>query len=134
MLAPFQLLLPRSRNNSNLQCFLSCLSISQFPSDFLSPQAFRSLMAPPKMVAEYAKSNRSSCKECSKQIPSASLRLGLVSRDARGFEATKWHHLDCFSRDSQTIFDAEKIKGFSSLKVGCLGTSFSGLVLFLEFD
>eukprot|EP00268_Persea_americana_P000289 TRINITY_DN1010_c0_g1_i2.p1 TRINITY_DN1010_c0_g1~~TRINITY_DN1010_c0_g1_i2.p1 ORF type:complete len:372 (+),score=85.55 TRINITY_DN1010_c0_g1_i2:144-1259(+) len=116
MLASFQLLLPQSPNSSNLQFFLTCPSISPFPSDFLSPQAFRSLMAPPKIVAEYAKSNRSSCKECSKQIPSASLRLGLVSRDARGFEATKWHHLDCFSRDSQTIFDAEKIQGFSSLK------------------
>ncbi|KAK3016978.1 hypothetical protein RJ639_005343, partial [Escallonia herrerae] len=44
-------------------------------------------MSPPtKVVAEYAKSNRSSCKTCAKAIASKELRLGSVSRDSRGFD------------------------------------------------
>lgn len=73
-------------------------------------------MASAKIVAEYAKSSRSSCKNCSKPIPADSLRLGLVSRDARGFDVTKWHHLNCFPMNTQPIADAEKLKGFSTLK------------------
>ncbi|CAA7402691.1 unnamed protein product [Spirodela intermedia] len=52
-------------------------------------------MATEKMVAEYAKSGRSSCKGCGKNIPVRTLRLGLTSKDPRGFEMVKWHHLDC---------------------------------------
>lgn len=71
-----------------------------------------------KIVAEYAKSGRSSCKKCSKSIASSSLRLGLVSKDPRGFDMTKWHHFNCFPfTDSNPISSAEAITGFSSLKV-----------------
>ncbi|KAL6577648.1 hypothetical protein OROMI_009976 [Orobanche minor] len=49
-----------------------------------------------KIIAEYAKSGRSSCKKCSKAIASKTLRLGSVSKDPRGFGMTKWHHLGCF--------------------------------------
>lgn len=70
-----------------------------------------------KIVAEYAKSNRSSCKKCSKTIAVQHLRLGLASRDARGFNVTKWHHLDCFSFGSDSVASAEAIKGFDSLRV-----------------
>ncbi|XP_022877374.1 polynucleotide 3'-phosphatase ZDP isoform X2 [Olea europaea var. sylvestris] len=70
-----------------------------------------------KIVAEYAKSGRSSCKKCSKSIASSSLRLGLVSKDPRGFDMTKWHHFNCFPfTDSNAISSAEAITGFSSLK------------------
>ncbi|KAM6550332.1 hypothetical protein CsatB_000140 [Cannabis sativa] len=76
-----------------------------------------SIMAPStKIVAEYAKSNRSSCKKCSNTIDSKSLRLGLVSRDSRGFDMTKWHHLGCFSFGSELPLSAEEIKGFDALK------------------
>uniref|UniRef100_A0A5B6YQM8 PARP-type domain-containing protein n=1 Tax=Davidia involucrata TaxID=16924 RepID=A0A5B6YQM8_DAVIN len=75
-----------------------------------------SSMASSKVVAEYAKSNRSSCKKCAKKIAADALRLGLVSRDSRGFDMTKWHHLDCFPMNSESIASAEEIKGFSSLK------------------
>ncbi|KAF3434313.1 hypothetical protein FNV43_RR25416 [Rhamnella rubrinervis] len=71
-----------------------------------------------KIVAEYAKSNRSSCKKCSKTIAVRDLRLGLVSRDARGFDATKWHHLDCFSFGSYSVASTEAIKGFDALRSG----------------
>ncbi|KAG5546106.1 hypothetical protein RHGRI_018323 [Rhododendron griersonianum] len=48
-----------------------------------------------KVVAEYAKSARSSCKKCDKKIDTNTLRLGSVTRDKRrGFDMTKWHHLD----------------------------------------
>lgn len=70
-----------------------------------------------KIVAEYAKSNRSSCKKCSNTIDSKTLRLGLVTRDARGFDITKWHHLGCFSFASESLASAQEIKGFDSLEV-----------------
>ncbi|KAL2247462.1 UNVERIFIED_CONTAM: Polynucleotide 3'-phosphatase ZDP [Sesamum indicum] len=77
-----------------------------------------SAMSSTKIVAEYAKSGRSSCKKCSKAIASSSLRLGLVSKDPRGFDMTKWHHLDCFPfNNSDSVSSAEAIAGFSSLKV-----------------
>ncbi|PPS02563.1 hypothetical protein GOBAR_AA18114 [Gossypium barbadense] len=66
-----------------------------------------------KIVAEYAKSGRSSCKKCGKTITAQALRLGLVTRDARGFDMTKWHHLDCFH---EKIDSLDVIKGFDSLK------------------
>ena len=74
-----------------------------------------------KVVVEYAKSNRSSCKICSKTITANAVRLGLVTRDARGFDMTKWHHVHCFPAGSKSISSAEMIGGFSSLKVWKLG-------------
>ncbi|KAH9779007.1 polynucleotide 3'-phosphatase ZDP [Citrus sinensis] len=71
---------------------------------------------PPKVVAEYAKSNRSSCKKCSKTIAANALRLGSVTRDSRGFDMTKWHHVDCFPIVSEPIDSADSIQGFSSLQ------------------
>ncbi|XP_078431210.1 phosphoesterase isoform X2 [Wolffia australiana] len=71
-------------------------------------------MASVKIVAEYAKSGRSSCKICGKIISVTNLRLGLSIRDPRGFESVKWHHLSCFSVP-QTFTGVEKIKGFQSL-------------------
>ncbi|XP_057958599.1 polynucleotide 3'-phosphatase ZDP [Malania oleifera] len=75
-----------------------------------------SSMASPNVVVEYAKSNRSSCKKCSKAISANALRLGLRSKDPRGFDMTKWHHLDCFPRGLESITSVEAIKGFSALK------------------
>ncbi|WCJ28434.1 Poly [ADP-ribose] polymerase 1 [Euphorbia peplus] len=66
-----------------------------------------------QVVAEYAKSKMSSCKKCSEFIEAKSLRLGLVSRDPRGFDLTKWHHLGCFS---DKVGSPEEILGFASLK------------------
>lgn len=81
-------------------------------------------MAPPrssssssKILAEYAKSNRSSCKKCTKKIDANALRLALVTKDNRGYDLVKWHHLDCFPVDSKLLDSPEAIEGFSSLKV-----------------
>ncbi|KAL1363360.1 hypothetical protein AAHE18_03G143600 [Arachis hypogaea] len=72
------------------------------------------------MLAEYAKSNRSTCKACSKAIESKALRLGVVAKGKGGFDITKWHHLDCFPfpSDSESLLASpeDAIKGFSSLK------------------
>ncbi|XP_026379968.1 polynucleotide 3'-phosphatase ZDP isoform X1 [Papaver somniferum] len=79
------------------------------------------MATPTKIIAEYAKSNRSSCKKCSNSISANSLRLGLYSKDPRGYDVTKWHHLNCFPSDSlQPIIhgSAQSIQGFSSLKIG----------------
>jgi bifunctional polynucleotide phosphatase/kinase len=69
------------------------------------------------VVAEYAKSDRSSCKGCAKTIVKKALRVGIVSRDARGFDMTKWHHLECFPVGTASIGSAETIKGFEALQV-----------------
>ena len=69
-----------------------------------------------KIVAEYAKSNRSTCKNCSKTIPAKALRLGFVSRDGRGFDMTRWFHSDCASFGSDPVSSADKINGFALLK------------------
>ncbi|KAL6577647.1 hypothetical protein OROMI_009975 [Orobanche minor] len=75
------------------------------------------LAASVKIIAEYAKSGRSSCKKCSKAIASKTLRLGSVSKDPRGFDMTKWHHLGCFLFSNlHSVSSAEAITGFSSLK------------------
>lgn len=86
---------------------------------FLKPPTMppRASSSSTKVFAEYAKSNRSSCKKCSKTIAVQALRLGLVSRDARGFDVTKWHHLGCFSFGPYSLASVEAIKGFDSLKV-----------------
>ncbi|KAL9659787.1 hypothetical protein QQ045_024596 [Rhodiola kirilowii] len=74
--------------------------------------------APAKVVAEYAKSGRSSCKNCTKGIEAKALRLGLVSKDVRrGFDVTKWYHLDCFKEGLEMTTSVEKINGFDSLKM-----------------
>ncbi|KAK9077447.1 hypothetical protein SSX86_005784 [Deinandra increscens subsp. villosa] len=69
-----------------------------------------------KIVAEYAKSGKSSCKKCSEKIESKSLRLGLSSWDPRGFENTKWHHLECFCLLDKDLVSPESIEGFLELK------------------
>ena len=75
--------------------------------------------APEKMpiIAEYAKSNRSSCKACSKSIASKTLRLGLIRKGPGGFDMTRWHHLNCFPTESESIASVDDIKGLSALEV-----------------
>jgi hypothetical protein len=43
--------------------------------------------------------------------------VGIVSRDARGFDMTKWHHLECFPVGTASVGSAETIKGFETLQV-----------------
>ena len=69
------------------------------------------------IVAEYAKSNRSSCKACSKAIASKTLRVGLISKGPGGFDMTRWHHLECFPADSVSIDSVDDVKGLSALEV-----------------
>ncbi|XP_019249487.1 PREDICTED: polynucleotide 3'-phosphatase ZDP isoform X2 [Nicotiana attenuata] len=89
------------KNNSNPKYLLL----------FLSPMASSA-----KVTVEYAKSGRSSCKKCDNKIPVKSVRLGLVTKHAQGFDQTKWHHIDCFPFNSDFVSSAEDITGFSSLQ------------------
>ncbi|KAJ4780716.1 Poly [ADP-ribose] polymerase 1 [Rhynchospora pubera] len=73
-------------------------------------------MAPTKVVAEYAKSGRSTCKGCQKAIGSGTLRVGSSGKGPGGFDMTKWYHLDCFPTESNPIGSVEDIKGVASLK------------------
>ncbi|KAH9310588.1 hypothetical protein KI387_025623, partial [Taxus chinensis] len=68
----------------------------------------------PIVQAEYAKSARAACKKCGNSIAKGSLRLGVASKAAGGFDMTRWYHQQCFKAD---ITAAESIKGFSLLKV-----------------
>ncbi|XP_078151751.1 phosphoesterase isoform X3 [Carex rostrata] len=73
-------------------------------------------MAPTKVVTEYAKSGRSTCKVCGKGIGSGSLRIGSSGKGPQGFDVTKWYHLDCFPVKSNPIGSVEDIVGVTSLK------------------
>ncbi|KAK9147352.1 hypothetical protein Scep_006109 [Stephania cephalantha] len=99
--------LPQSRPSSIRLFVLRCSS---------SQSSMAASSSTKKIVAEYAKSGRSACKKCGESISASALRLGLVSRDARGFDMTKWHHLSCCPMDSKSIGSAEKINGFALLK------------------
>ncbi|RWW51848.1 hypothetical protein BHE74_00041771, partial [Ensete ventricosum] len=97
-------------------------SLSSFPpfcrkANLLLIPASRPLMAPTKVVAEYAKSGRSACNSCSKAIAAGALRLGSSSKGPRGFDLVRWFHVDCFPTASLALAAADEIVGFSSLKV-----------------
>ncbi|KAF3772799.1 Polynucleotide 3'-phosphatase [Nymphaea thermarum] len=91
-----------------------CLLLPSFSFLCCRPRNRRPSSMASKIVAEYAKSARSSCKKCGVSISKDELRLGVVSRDTRGFDVTKWHHFQCFPSGLTTT--AEKIGGFVSLK------------------
>lgn len=100
-------------------------NLSSFSSHSLNPKHFSRIfvqypppMAPSsvKIIAEYAKSNKSKCKNCSKTILVKTLRLGFVSRDGRGFDMTRWFHPDCASFGSDPVCSAEEINGFELLE------------------
>ncbi|KAG1367725.1 polynucleotide 3'-phosphatase ZDP [Cocos nucifera] len=125
LLFPYLSILARSPGISTLHLSVLAKSpkISTLPflaaRARLPPLAFASLspMAPPpKVVGEYAKSGRSSCKNCGKAIAAGSLRVGSSSKDPRGFDHVKWYHLDCFPARDHPLAAAEEILGFSSLK------------------
>ncbi|XP_014493395.1 polynucleotide 3'-phosphatase ZDP isoform X3 [Vigna radiata var. radiata] len=100
---------------SNLPPLLLSVSAAASPSGSRNPPPL--LMASrDSMVAEYAKSNRSSCKACSKAIEKKSLRLALVSKGNGPYDVFKWHHLHCFPVASHSPSSPQAIKGFSSLK------------------
>ncbi|KAG2396736.1 Polynucleotide 3'-phosphatase [Vigna angularis] len=100
---------------SNLSPLLLSVSAAASPSGNRNPPPL--LMAPrDSMVAEYAKSNRASCKACSKAIEGKSLRLALVSKGNGPYDVVKWHHLHCFPVASHSPSSPQAIKGFSSLK------------------
>ncbi|CAM0882825.1 unnamed protein product [Alopecurus aequalis] len=65
---------------------------------------------------EYAKSGRSSCKECSAAIAKGALRLGASARDPRGYDSTKWYHVACFPASSHPLGPVDKVQGFDSIK------------------
>ncbi|XP_018486495.2 polynucleotide 3'-phosphatase ZDP isoform X2 [Raphanus sativus] len=92
--------------------------ITHLATDDVSGEKIKETKGSSKVIAEYAKSSRSSCKKCSQTIAAKELRLGLVTRDSRGFDMTKWHHLACFPVDSDPVDSVEDIGGFSSLQSG----------------
>ncbi|QCD86126.1 polynucleotide 3'-phosphatase ZDP isoform X1 [Vigna unguiculata] len=99
---------------SKLPPFLLSVSAAASPSGNRNPPPL--LMAPrDSMVAEYAKSNRSLCKACSKAIGGKTLRLALVSKGSP-YDVVKWHHLHCFPVASHSPPSPQAIKGFSTLK------------------
>uniref|UniRef100_A0ACD5VVF0 Uncharacterized protein n=1 Tax=Avena sativa TaxID=4498 RepID=A0ACD5VVF0_AVESA len=65
---------------------------------------------------QYAKSARSTCKDCSVNIAKGTLRLGVSAHDPRGWDSTKWYHVACFPASSHPLGPVEKLNGFDSIK------------------
>ncbi|KAL2985336.1 hypothetical protein AAZX31_12G145600 [Glycine max] len=105
----------RLRNFPNPIPFL--LSVSVAAS--LPPLRNRSpsqMAARESMMADYAKSGKSSCRACSQKIEAKALRLASVSKGNGPYDIVKWHHLRCFPLSSHSHSSPESIRGFSSLK------------------
>ncbi|XP_068088920.1 poly [ADP-ribose] polymerase 1 isoform X2 [Hyperolius riggenbachi] len=74
--------------------------------------------------AEYAKSNRSTCKGCNMKIEKDSIRLSKKSVDVERPQLgliDRWYHMDCFVSQREAlgflpIYSASDMKGFSILK------------------
>ncbi|XP_018423552.1 PREDICTED: poly [ADP-ribose] polymerase 1 [Nanorana parkeri] len=75
-------------------------------------------------AAEYAKSNRSTCKGCEQKIEKGQIRLSKKSLDVERPQLgmiDRWYHPDCFvSRREElgflSMYSASQMKGFSILK------------------
>nr|CAB3474182.1 unnamed protein product [Digitaria exilis] len=68
------------------------------------------------LSVEYAKSGRSVCKGCNENIVKGALRVGSSFHDPRGFDQTKWYHVECFPASSYPVFVVENLKGFDIIK------------------
>ncbi|VDO16496.1 unnamed protein product [Rodentolepis nana] len=69
-----------------------------------------------KFQAEYAKSNRSSCRACKNSIGMGSLRIGaLVQSYAFDGKMTLWYHYSCFFKKTK-VLQTSDIKNFDNLK------------------
>nr|CDS27075.1 poly (ADP ribose) polymerase 1 [Hymenolepis microstoma] len=69
-----------------------------------------------KYQAEYAKSNRSSCRACKNTIGMGSLRMGaLVQSYIFDGKMTLWYHYSCFFKKTK-VLQTSDIKNFDNLK------------------
>ncbi|EDO46812.1 predicted protein, partial [Nematostella vectensis] len=74
----------------------------------------------PDLLAEYAKSSRSTCKHCDEQIVKGELRLAKVMDGEKYGPVPKWHHVPCFLKampdlDISGILTAQHFTGFQKL-------------------
>jgi bifunctional polynucleotide phosphatase/kinase len=65
------------------------------------------------MAAEYAKSAKSSCKGCSKNIGKNVLRLGFPGK--ANFGATAWYHYECIWTDFENLKSIDTSKSLKSI-------------------
>ncbi|VDL18528.1 unnamed protein product [Hymenolepis diminuta] len=69
-----------------------------------------------KYQAEYAKSNRSTCRACKNTIGMGSLRMGaLVQSHIFDGKMTLWYHYNCFFKKTR-VLQTNDIKNFDNLK------------------
>lgn len=74
--------------------------------------------------ADYAKSAKSSCKECSKSIEKDKLRVGFIGKANFGVASTAWCHFECFEKLPKESFSGvhgtdalpSLVDGFDKLK------------------
>jgi len=71
------------------------------------------------VCVEYAKSDRSACRECVQKIEKGKIRMSFqVDNPARGPSIPAWFYPPCFFKDvSITDADLKKLKGFSDMKL-----------------
>ncbi|KAI9208208.1 poly polymerase catalytic domain-containing protein [Polychytrium aggregatum] len=71
------------------------------------------------ILAEYAKSNRSGCKQCFATIAKDDLRMGVL-KQAQGWDGLQpaWFHLKCFfkRKEGKELAEAESVHGLTKLK------------------
>ena len=53
-------------------------------------------------TTDYAKSSRSTCRVCERNISQGELRLALMLQDDEGYKNTAWTHFDCFWKHPET--------------------------------
>lgn len=70
-------------------------------------------------TADYAKSSRSNCRVCKKNIDKDELRLALMLQDDEGYKNTAWTHFDCFWKHPETkkLNGTHEIHNWNKLKV-----------------
>lgn len=73
-------------------------------------------MASEPMSAEYAKSAKSACKGCMKNIAKGELRIGFVGK--ANFGTTAWYHYDCIWKNYENLKSIDSSKTTKSIVLG----------------
>eukprot|EP01080_Neovahlkampfia_damariscottae_P012975 gene12975-7633_t len=64
---------------------------------------------------EYARSKRSTCKQCKENIPQDEIRIGSSVDDGDSHKRTTWYHLDCW-KIPKKIKDIDDVQGYENLE------------------
>uniref|UniRef100_A0A7S4J936 PARP-type domain-containing protein n=1 Tax=Prymnesium polylepis TaxID=72548 RepID=A0A7S4J936_9EUKA len=69
----------------------------------------------PTYCVEYAKSNRSTCKQCKTKIDMGVVRIGTISPGPGDYDITSWRHMSC-QKLPKGVTETSAFPGFDSLE------------------